>query len=524
MPIRLLRHLLSALVLAFFAAGATQATEPPAWFDATGRPRPEAAQAVEVLAAAAEHGLRPADYDTAELRERLAAARAAPLAEPARQQLDAALTAALLRYLDDLRAGRIDPRSIGARFEPSRHAQVDSATVLQGALASGRFAAALREAEPRLPMYAALKQALAQYRSFGEHPAWHAPLPPLPGGKLAEGQAYAGLDTLAARLRLLGDLPAGSAPAERFDGPLVQALKSFQQRHGLKDDGVLGRETLRQLEVTPAARARQIELSMERLRWTPFLQGDRMIVVNLPEFTLRAYEVKDGRIDVRLTMKVIVGKALNTRTPLFDEDMRFIEFSPYWNVPPSIARGELVPRLRRDPGHFHDQGFEFVTGSGEVVRSLAPSHLDAVLSGAWRIRQRPGARNALGDIKFVFPNNSNIYLHHTPSVGLFERDRRDLSHGCIRVEEPVALAQFVLRDEPQWTEARIREAMEQGSSSTHKLSRPLPVLIAYSTVVARGGRTFFYADLYGHDKLLDQALQRRPRETPGLHLSEGSSK
>jgi murein L,D-transpeptidase YcbB/YkuD len=198
---------------------------------------------------------------------------------------------------------------------------------------------------------------------------------------------------------------------------------------------------------------------------------------------------------------------MDTRTPLFDEDMRAIEFSPYWNVPPSIARGETVPRLRRDPAYFGQQGFEFVTPGGAVVNALSAANLDAVLRSGWRIRQRPGPHNALGGIKFVFPNRNNIYLHHTPADSLFGRDRRDLSHGCIRVEQPLALALFVLRDEPAWTEDRIRAAMAIGESSTVRLAQPLPVLIAYSTVVVKGGRVFFYADIYGHDRVLDQALR-----------------
>jgi murein L,D-transpeptidase YcbB/YkuD len=230
-------------------------------------------------------------------------------------------------------------------------------------------------------------------------------------------------------------------------------------------------------------------------------------VVNVPEFVLRAYEVRDGRIEVKLSMKVIIGKALDTRTPLFDEDMRFIEFSPYWNIPPSIARQETVPHLRADPGHLERQGMEFVTASGQVVTTMAPEHLDAVLSGRWRIRQRPGPKNALGDIKFVFPNNDNIYLHHTPAPDLFERDRRDFSHGCIRVQEPVALAKFVLQEAPDWPEERILAAMASGKSSTLRLEKPLTVLIAYSTVVIKAGRVFFYPDLYGHDRLLAKALR-----------------
>jgi murein L,D-transpeptidase YcbB/YkuD len=242
-----------------------------------------------------------------------------------------------------------------------------------------------------------------------------------------------------------------------------------------------------------------------------------MVVVNIPEFVLRAYEVVDGGIVVREQMKVIVGKALDTRTPLFDEDMRFIEFSPYWNVPPSIARGELVPHLRRDPGYFAREGFEFVAAGGDADATLSAANLDAVLAGQLRIRQRPGPQNALGDIKFVFPNRDSIYLHHTPSVRLFERERRDFSHGCIRVERPVALAKFVLQGMPEWTEERIRQAMEQGRSATLRLAEPVPVLIAYGTTLVIDGRIRFFDDLYGLDRRLDAALRQRTLEQRPLH-------
>ncbi len=495
------RFLLSLLLA--LGVGSALAADTPLWVDAAGQPTAQALEVRRVLSRAAEQGLDPRDYEAATPEQ---------------------LAAAIERYVSDLNNGRIDPRSIHARFDGARKPRLDAAAWLREAVASGKVAAALREAEPRLPMYAPLKQALAQYRALGEPAAWQMPLPAIPRKKLAEGDAYAGLAVLTQRLQALGDLPAATPVPERYEGALVAGVKAFQERHGLSPDGVLGAATLQALNVTPAARARQIELTMERLRWTPFLQGSRMVAVNVPEFVLRAYEVHDGRVQVRATMKVIVGKAFNTRTPLFDEDMRFIEFSPYWNVPPSIARGEVVPKIRRNPGYFHDQGFEFVTGAGQVVTSLSGEHLDAVLRGAWRIRQRPGPKNALGDIKFVFPNNDNIYLHHTPAVDLFGRDRRDFSHGCIRVEAPVELAKFVLQDEPEWTEERIRQQMEHGSSTTLKLRQPLPVLIAYSTVVVRGGQPHFFQDVYGHDKLLDRALRTRSAGLSPLQLKDTSSK
>jgi murein L,D-transpeptidase YcbB/YkuD len=293
-------------------------------------------------------------------------------------------------------------------------------------------------------------------------------------------------------------------------------VAAFQRRHGLNPDQVIGPQTLAQLQVTPAARVRQIELALERLRWTPLMQAPRMVVINIPEFVLRAYEVRDGGIEVIEKMKVIVGKAVDTRTPVFAEDMRYIEFGPYWNVPASIARAEIVPKVRQAPGYFAQQGFEFVARDGKVSNTLSAAQLDAVLAGQLRIRQRPGPQNALGDIKFVFPNSDSIYLHDTPSTRLFGHDRRDFSHGCIRVEEPVALAKFVLQDMPEWTEERIRDAMGRGRSATLRLATPVRVLITYITTVVKDGRVHFFEDIYGQDKRLDAALQRRAQARRSL--------
>ena len=495
------------------------AADEPTWFEG-GRPNEQAQQAVALLGAAASHGLEPQDYHAVALRQAVAAASSATpaLAPDKAEKLDQALTEAMLRYLGDLHQGRIDPRQIHHNFSPARRDAFDPPTVLRAALAARRLPEAASAAAPGLPLYERLRDVLARYRALSDDAAWQQSLPALPGaspsrsGKIEPGQAYAGLKLLAQRLVALGDLAPDSwaaTPAPRYEGALVEAIRAFQQRHGLAVDGVIGAATLAQLQVTPAARVRQIELMLERLRWTPLMQGPRMIVINIPEFVLRAYEVRDGRIVVLQEMRVIVGKALDTRTPLFDEDMRYIEFSPYWNVPRSIARNEIVPRLRRDPGYFTREGFEFVTPGGGVETALTASRLDALLAGQLRIRQRPGARNALGDIKFVFPNRDSIFLHHTPATALFARDRRDFSHGCIRVEEPVALAKFVLQGMPDWTEERIRQAMGTGESTTLRLAAPIPVLIAYGTTLVKDGRVHFFDDVYGLDNLLDIALRRR---------------
>ncbi len=497
-------------------AGSAWAVEPALWLDGD-RPGAQAQQAVALLADAAADGLEPRDYDAPALQRAIGAAATGPAPEPAvLARLDAALTAAMQRYLADLHSGRIDPRQIHAHFDVPRGGVFDPAATLRSALAAQRLPEAVSQTAPRLPLYASLRQALADYRALGEHAAWQEKLPPPPANKLEPAQPYRGLALLVQRLQALGDLPADAPVPMGYEGPLVEAMRAFQRRHGLADDGVIGQATLAALNVPPAQRARQIALTLERLRWTPLLQGPRMIVVNVPEFVLRAYENRGDRIDVKLEMKIIVGRALDTRTPLIDEDMRFIEFSPYWNVPPSIARAEIVPRLRRDPAYFQQQGFEFVARDGQVSATLGTAQLEAVLRGEQRIRQRPGPANALGDIKFVFPNNDAIYLHHTPAPRLFERDRRDFSHGCIRVQEPVALARFVLQDQADWTEARVREAMSQGVSRTLRLDPPVPVLIAYATALVKNGRLHFFPDLYGHDRLLDQALRRRPAWSAGV--------
>ena len=494
-------------------AGRTLAADAPAWFEA-GRPGVQAQQAVQLLADAASHGLDPRDYDSAALRQAVARAQQGVPADTA-ARLEQALTLAMQRYLGDLHDGRIDPRGIHHDFDVSRRGPFDALQALRTLSPD----AAARAAAPQLPLYEQLRELLARYRALAGDAAWRKPLPSLPAPargapKLEPGQDWAGLAQLAERLAALGDLPSTPAPLLRYEGELVDAVRSFQRRHALVSDGIIGAATLAQLQVAPSARVRQIELMLERLRWTPLLQGPRMVVVNIPEFVLRAYEVKGGRIHVQREMRVIVGKAYDTRTPLFDEDMRFIEFSPYWNVPPSIARGETLPRLRRDPGYFAREGFEFVAGDGRVQTTLTPQALDAVLAGQLRIRQRPGERNALGDIKFVFPNRDHIYLHHTPSTQLFERARRDFSHGCIRVEQPVALATFVLQGMPDWSESRIREAMAAGRSNTLRLAEPVPVVIAYGTTLVKGGSAYFFDDIYGLDRVLDAALRQRPTRPP----------
>ena len=529
-PLAVLFSRFCILALSALSAPAAPAADP--WLEA-GRPGPQAAQAIELLADAASHGLDPLDYGVPALREAWraaqgAGARAEVPATAAAERLARALDDAMRRYLADLHDGRVAPAAVNLRHPLPERPPFDAAAALREALAARDLPGAVRRAAPARAQYERLREALARYRTLDGHPAWAQPLAALPlqaQGRartpvLEPGQPWAGLPMLAARLQALGDLGDTDQPAPDpavLGGTLVAAVQQFQARHGLAPDGVVGRATWTALQVAPAARVRQLELALERLRWTPLVDAPRRIVVNVPEFVLRASEVHDGRVQVRATMKVIVGRALETRTPLIHGEMRTIEFQPYWNVPPSIAHKELVPRLRRSGGaaYWAREGFEFVGGGGAPDATLDAARLDAVMAGRMRIRQRPGPRNALGDIKFVFPNRESIYLHHTPATALFERARRDFSHGCIRVEQPVALALFALQGLPGWDEARVRRAMESDPPSTVALAQPVPVLIAYGTALVKAGQVHFFDDIYGHDRALDEALRRRAARPNG---------
>ena len=257
-----------------------------------------------------------------------------------------------------------------------------------------------------------------------------------------------------------------------------------------------------------ARRVHQIELALERLRWLPPLGPRPFIVVNVPGFELFAFDSAGGAGAPSLTMKVVVGRALNTRTPMLFEQMRYVEFRPYWNVPRSILRAELLPKLRRDPSYLRSQQMElFKPGLGPVGDRVDADVIRLLAADSLRVRQHPGPSNSLGLIKFAFPNAESIYMHGTPETELFARTRRDFSHGCIRLEDPAALGAWVLRALPGWTPDSIRAAM--GGSSTFRvaLDKPLAVAVFYTTAVAMpDGTARFFPDIYGLDRELTEAL------------------
>ncbi len=462
----------------------------PAWNPQT------AAAALWVLRQAPVQGLDPQDYGADDLQQQLRSGHADPA------KFDVSLTAAMLHYLADLRVGRVRSEYHTGKSD-ARLKRYDPVERLRTGLAAGKLRDAVQAAEPQLPLYAQVKAALAHYRELAKQPY---PALLVPQAKVKPGAVYPDAQALFERLVLLGDLPADAAPPVDgiYGDKLEEGVRHFQARHGLEEDGVLGRGTVNALNVPPAQRVRQLELTLERLRWLPDFGPGPLIVVDLPAY--RLWALQNGSTEAPLEMRVVVGSAVKTETPLFVGQMRYLEFNPYWNVPRSILEKEILPKLARNPAYLKQHDMETVPPDASVADLKA---------GRARVRQRPGAKNSLGPIKFAMPNPMDIYLHSTSARELFERSRRDLSHGCIRVEHPAALAQYVLGGQRQWTADAIQEALQPGPTKHVDLPRSIPVVLFYATaIVDSEGGARFAADIYGRDVRLEQELAARRRSLP----------
>jgi murein L,D-transpeptidase YcbB/YkuD len=311
------------------------------------------------------------------------------------------------------------------------------------------------------------------------------------------------VSTIAARLTASGDYTGAAVTGDApYAIELQESVKRFQRRHGLTDDGVVSAATIAEMNVPIERRINQIALNLERWRWLPRDLGDRHILVNIPEYRLEVWD----RNQVPLTMRVVVGKK-DTQTPIFADEMTYLVFSPYWNVPPDIAEGETLPEVLKDPGFLDRSNMEVVDTNGTPID---PSSIDLADPRKYRFRQRPGAHNSLGLVKFMFPNQFNVYLHDTPADSLFARASRSFSHGCVRLENPIALAEYVLRDQPEWTREKIQEAMDAGEERTVKLRAAIPVYLGYWTArVSADGMLQFRRDVYGIDARLSVLLADR---------------
>ncbi|MEP6778912.1 MAG: L,D-transpeptidase family protein, partial [Gemmatimonadaceae bacterium] len=391
----------------------------------------------------------------------------------------------------------------------------DAASVVRHIADSAHVEHLLDNEEPPFIHYALLKKSLAQYRTLRADSSI-IKLPPFPKGKITKpGDEYMGLGQLRALLTAVGDLPlvnyAPNKDTTVFLGDVLEGVRHFQKRTGLESDGNIGPMTVAALRKPFDSRVRTIELSLERWRWLPRNYSNPPIIVNLPAFRLFAYSGNsDDERDV-LAMDVVIGGSFDKKTPLFSDTLRTIVFSPYWDVPISISTAEIIPKARKDIKYLDRNDYEIVKGDNDrsPVIPNEDKSLDMVLKGTARIRQKPGPKNSLGGVKFLFPNSYNIYFHDTPSRSTFSKARRDVSHGCIRLSEPAQLAALLLNDQEKWTPAAIDSSMSLESPIRVAVKKPRPVFILYFTAMTmQDGKTYFYPDIYGYDAELVTKLEK----------------
>jgi murein L,D-transpeptidase YcbB/YkuD len=491
----------------------------PAWSDLRG-PLPRAQELVAAIDGLAVDALDPAEYDREGLARLLREAKwEGRLDDPAVQRhladLDLTLTYHFLVMATHMATGRLQPDTLQTDWY-TKPRNVDLDVVLTRALGPDGIPKALASLAPPSPAYTRLREAFARYGEIVKRGGWT----PLPAGpRLALGVTDERVRLLRTRLAAEGDLHAGApkaagAPEEStYDEALASVVARFQGRQGLKVTGAVDTDTLEALNVPAEARRRQIAVNMERWRWLPSDYGRRYILVNVPEFELTM--VDGGQKAMR--MRVIVGKT-QSQTPAFSNRITRIDLNPIWHLPSSIVQKEIAPAVARDPGYLARKHLEVVKSSGEGTQTVSPGEVDWSRMGKgdypYRVRQPSGPDNALGRIKFVIPDQFDVYLHDTPSARLFNSTERDLSHGCVRLEHPIELAAYLLKDDQKWSREAIEEALDSGETKSVPLPAPLPVHILYWTAwVEEDGTVQFRKDIYGHDGELDQALKAEPKVT-----------
>jgi L,D-transpeptidase YcbB len=479
----------------------------PIWLSDRG-PTPKARLLVERLERAGEQGLRPADYDA----DRLAAALRDDAHQP-RAALDLLLSRALVRYGADVKAGRIvRPRRATHGFY-MQTVRPDPERLLEEAADAPDFARFLDRLPPLTPEYRRLVGALAFYRAIAKGGGWS----PVPAGPtLKPGMDDPRVALVRRRLQLSGDLKATREPATHYGAALAAAVRRFQTRHGLTQDGAVGRSTLAAMNVPADKRVEQIVLNLERRRWMPDDLGDRYVFVNIADqevkLVVNAHSAKQKTI---FAGRVIVGRYYHS-TPIFSAMMTSVELNPHWNVPQSIARRELLPSIKKNPGYLARNHYLLLTRPLDNASAINPRSVDwtkmTARSFPYWIRQTPGPWNALGSLVFRLPNPHNVYLHDTPSKRLFESEVRTFSHGCIRVQNPIRLALLVLAANREWNAQRITRTIETRIPTTIVLRQPLPVHVTYLTAWSnKDGTHNFRRDVYHRDAPLARLLARKAR-------------
>jgi murein L,D-transpeptidase YcbB/YkuD len=480
----------------------------PAWAGPDGL-FPQAEALVSAIHGAHLEGLIPEYYHIRAIESLLGQLRTSgedsPSPDPAMlADLDVLLTDSFLLLSCHLSNGCINPIMLKAEWF-AYNEKMDVTAVLEKSLKENRIKETLSDLTPKEKLYTRLRQALAEYRQMAaQNKQW--PMIPASIPPLKKDTRDKRIIAIRQRLAALGDLPAGeNITDELFDQGLDRAVLSFQKRHGLDADGVIGAKTFNALNISPGKRVRQIELNLERLRWSFKNPGNRYLLVNIANFSLDV--VENG--STVLTMNVVVGKPF-WNTPVFSQKMSYLVLNPPWNIPRSIALEEILPKIRKDRHYLLNNNIKVLqsgnTIEGKKLQAIEWSRLN-IDYFPYRLRQDPGPKNPLGSIKFMFPNQFDVYLHDSPHRGLFQRNVRAFSHGCIRIEKAFELAAYLLRDSKKWTREEILAAIADGKEQTVNLPQPVPVHLLYLTAWVDDNNILqFRDDIYGRDMVLDDSL------------------
>ena len=467
----------------------------PAWKDNKKRD-----ELIQIIRHIDEEGLNPKDYFLDSLIRYQNSGK--DLSDNDRVDFDILLTESLLRLAYHIRFGKVDPRSLDSNWNYSRSLEnIDPVNIIQSMIDSDSIKAFIDRTVPRQPFYGRYKKVLAEYRKIREQGGWQ---PVSPGPTLKPGMEDTRVAELKRRLQVTGDLPGTvSGPVNHFDVSLEAAVKNFQERHRLEPDGLVGKNTLQALNVSVDDRIDQIRVNLERGRWVfEDVQGE-FFVINIAGF--QAFLVRDNQVvwDAR----VMVGRPYR-KTPVFKTEMKYMVLNPTWTVPPGILRKDILPKGNEVPAYLREKGMDVLDQAGNRIN---PDSLDwLALSGRnfpYILRQPPGPTNALGRIKFIFPNPHLVYLHDTPNKELFEHPERTFSSGCIRIENPLELAELIMGDREKWNQQSFTRAIETNRTQTIYLPKPLTVLFLYWTVmIDQDGQEIFLNDVYDRDKDILKAL------------------
>jgi len=476
----------------------------PAWIGPDGD-RFNLDNLLRVVTLVDNEGLRSGNYHLKRLENLLSVSGGEPNPR-ALVDIELLATDAFLTCGSHLLSGMVNPETIDPEWFANRRG-ADMALILQNALDAGSIEEAMQQLLPPQQGYMRLRGALARYREIQARGGW----PSVGAGeKIEPGSEGERVVAVRTRLMMAGDLRSENPVGSAFDETLQQAVRKFQSRHGLDADGIVGASTIQAMDVPVENRIRQVIINLERWRWLPQELGERHILVNIANFELDVVEQQG----TQLTMRVVVGKDYR-RTPVFSDRMTYLVFNPSWHVPPSIAVRDKLPEIRKNPGYLPKQRMHLYKGWGAETVEIDPDSVDwsriTAKNFPYRIRQDPGPLNALGQIKFMFPNKFNIYLHDTPSRELFSTTVRAFSSGCIRVQRPLDLATYLLRDDKRWSRQKIEEVLEKGEEQTVRLTSPVPVHLLYWTAWAEEDGTIqFRPDIYGRDTALYHAMREIP--------------